>query len=216
MKPLPSLTDPPIECILLSQYQEELADYKKDVAALCEELVAMDMNDDDELFTTHSTLERRLSTTSHKIKTLRIVPSTDSRTTDGTGVRLPKRDVPTFDGDIVHWKQFTVAVHSKTNMSNAEKTVYLQHAIKDAYYAKSAIEGFSHSGENYDEAIKCVKSRYDRPRLIHRTHVQLILDVPSLREGSGKELRAYTIPFNITSVPLRRWEVNFLGYSLPR
>ena len=154
-------TDPPIKRILLSRYQEEMADYKKDVAALFEELVAMDMDDDDELFTTHSTLERRLSTSSHKIKTLRIVPSTDSCTTDGTGVRLPKLDVPTFDANIVHWKQFwdqfTVAVYSKTNLSNAEKTVYLQHAIKDGS-AKSAIEGLSHSGDNYEEAIKCIKT----------------------------------------------------------
>lgn len=34
-----------------------------------------------------------------------------------------------------------------------------------------------------------LKSRYDRPRLIQRTHVQLIVDTPPLKEGSGKELR---------------------------
>ena len=59
----------------------------------------------------------------------------------------------------------------------------IQHALKDGS-AKNAIEGLSHSGENYDEAVKCLKARYDRPRLIHRTHVQM-----PLREGHGKELR---------------------------
>ena len=39
------------------------------------------------------------------------------------------------------------------------------------------------------QAVKCLKARYDRPRLIHRTHVQMILDAPALKEGSGKELR---------------------------
>lgn len=100
--------------------------------------------------------------------------------------------MPTFDGDIIHWKQFwdqfVVAVHGKTSLSNAEKTVYLQHAIKDGS-AKNAIEGLSHSGDNYEEAVECLQSRYNRPRLIQRTHVQLIVDAPSLKEGSGKELR---------------------------
>ena len=63
-------------------------------------------------------------------------------TTDSTGVKLPKLGVPTFDGNIIHWKQFwdqfTVAVHSRTSLSNAEKTVYLQHAIKDGS-ARNAI-----------------------------------------------------------------------------
>jgi hypothetical protein len=54
---------------------------------------------------------------------------------------------------------------------------------------KDAIEGLSHSGENYDEAVKCLKARYDRPLLIHRTHVQMIVDTLPLKEGHGKELR---------------------------
>ena len=67
--------------------------------------------------------------------------------------------------------------------------MYLQNAIKDGS-AKNAIEGLSHSGDNYEEAIECLKSRYNRLRLIQRTHVQLITDAPCLRDGSGKELRA--------------------------
>ena len=94
---------------------------------------------------------------------------------------------------MVHWKQFwdqfNVAVHSRTSLSDAEKTVYLQSAIKDGA-ARNAIEGLSHSGDNYKEAIECLKSRYDKPRLIQRTHVQFIVDAPPMKEGSGRELRA--------------------------
>ena len=79
-------------------------------------------------------------------------------------------------------------MHDKETLSNAEKTVYLQHAIKDGS-ASNAIEGLSHSGDNYEEAVQCLKSRYDRPRLIQRTHVQLILDTPPIKEGSGREQR---------------------------
>ena len=33
-----------------------------------------------------------------------------------------------------------------------------------------------------------VISYYDRPRLIHQTHVHLISEAPALKDGSGKEL----------------------------
>ena len=54
---------------------------------------------------------------------------------------------------------------------------------------KGVIEGLSKSGEHYEEAIKSLKVRYDRPRLIHQTHVRMILEATSLKEGTGKELR---------------------------
>ena len=47
------------------------------------------------------------------------------------------------------------------------------------------------SGDNYAEAIECLQDRYDRPRLIHKAHVRMILDTPSLKEGTGKELRRF-------------------------
>ena len=185
----------PFDRTLLSQYCDELSDYKKDLAHLYEELAAEAIADDDELFATHLTLERQLSDTNRKVKSLFTVPpgvAPTSHATDSSGVNLPKLDTPTFDGNIIHWKQFwdqfVVAVHNKTNLSNAEKSVYLQHAIKGGS-AKNVIEGLSHSGDNYEEAIECLKARYDRPRLIQRTHVQFIIDAPPLKEGSGRELR---------------------------
>ena len=104
-------------------------------------------------------------------------------------MRLPKRDVPSFDGHILNWQsfweQFCVA---RTNISDIEKLVYLRNSLKDGS-AKNAIEGLSHSGEQYKEAIQCLRSRYDRPRLIHQAHVKKIVDIPPIKEGTGKELR---------------------------
>ena len=108
------------------------------------------------------------------------------------GVKLPKPDVPTFNGDFLNWKnfwqQFQVSVHDRSNLTNTEKLVYLQNSIKDGV-AKQTIEGLTKSGEHYEEAIKCLIARYDRPRIIHQTHVRKILETPSLKEGNGKELR---------------------------
>ena len=66
-------TDTPVEHALLSQYQEEVSDYKKDIATLYEELITKNVADD-ELFVTHSALERQLSYTSYKIKSLLVTP----------------------------------------------------------------------------------------------------------------------------------------------
>ena len=51
------------------------------------------------------------------------------------------------------------------------------------------MEGLSNSGDDYKEAIDCLRKRYDRPRLIHQAHVRAILEAPALKEGNGKELR---------------------------
>ena len=132
--------------IELNQCQEELSDYKRDLAALYEDLVTRDIADDDELFRQHSLLERKLSGVSQKLKGMLTPSTTTAPTTGVTGVKLPKLQVPSFDGNLIHWRQFwdqfATAVDCKTDLSNAEKTVYLQQALKDGA-VKSSIEGLS-------------------------------------------------------------------------
>jgi len=96
---------------------EEVSDYRKDIAT---QLITKIIPEDNKLFVTHSTLKRQLSSTSYKITSLLVVPPMDTptpATTDGTGVKLPKLNVHTFNGNITRWKQFwdqfTVAVHSR-------------------------------------------------------------------------------------------------------
>lgn len=88
----------------------------------------------------------------------------------------------------IFWEQFVVSVHARSNLTDTEKLAYLRHALKGGG-AKGVIEGLSRSRDHYNEAVTCLKSRYDRPRLIHQAHVQKILEAPSLKDGSGRELR---------------------------
>lgn len=94
--------------------------------------------------------------------------------------------------DILQWKsfweQFSISVHGRTKLSDSEKLVYLQQALKGGT-AKQSIEGLSKSGDNYSEAVKCLQDRYNHPRFIHQTHMRRILETPALKEGTGKELR---------------------------
>ena len=197
---------------LLEEYQAQLLDYKTILTAIQTELLSVDDQDEvsDQLIL-YSELEGILFECSHNIRRLvKSCPGLSTARTSGhvnSGVRLPKLDVPTFDGGILHWKQFweqfCVSVHDRTSLTDAEKLVYLQHALKGGS-AKAVIEGLSQSGEQYSEAVQCLVSRFDRPRLIHQTHVMMILETPQLRDGNGKELRRLhdcTTWFNNTSAP---------------
>ena len=84
---------------IVQQCQEQLSDYKKDLAALYSDIIDLEPKDDDELFAHHSKIETALFDCSHKIKKLinSQLESTAS-VASGTGVKLPKIDVPTFDG----------------------------------------------------------------------------------------------------------------------
>ena len=85
--------------------------------------------------------------------------------------------------------------------------MYLRHSLKDGA-AKKVIEGLSQSGDQYAEAIMCLKCRYDRPRLIHQTHVKKIVEIAPLKEGSGKELR-YLHELHSSTLELSKpWDKN--------
>ena len=81
------------------------------------------------------------------------ISKTNAPVADGKGVRPPKLDVPTFDGDVLQWsqfwEQFKISVHDRPHLSDSENLVYLQQAVKNGS-AKPVIEGLSHSGENYN------------------------------------------------------------------
>lgn len=153
---------------LLEQYQEQMGDVKKELSDIYEEFVAVDLPDDHALVIRHADLEKLHFDCSHIIK--KLLGSHASRTTKAAATpadktsKLPKLDVPTFDGDILRWQpfweQFETSVHNRTSLSNAEKLVYLQQAIRSGS-ARTAIKGLSHSGDQYDEAVGCLKGRYN-------------------------------------------------------
>ena len=128
---------------------------------------------------TISAIDKELFDLSLIIKRLLYNPETSEAAPshENRGVRLPKLDVPTFNGDIIR-----CPIHNRTDISDTEKLVYLRHVIKDGTVA----EGLSRSGEHYAEAVEFLKSRHNCPRLIHQTHVRNISGVPNLK---GKELR---------------------------
>ena len=87
---------------------------------------------------------------------------------------LPRIEILTFDGNILNWwlfwEQFQVAVHDKPHLEEVDKLTYLRVALKEGP-ARNVVQGLTQTAKRYYDAVRCLKDRYDRPRLIHREHV---------------------------------------------
>ena len=109
-----------------------------------------------------------------------------------SGINLPRIEIPTFDGNILNWRlfweQFQAAVHDKPHLGEIDKLTYLRDALKDGP-ARNVIQGLTQTAESYQEAVRCLKDRYDRPRLTHREHVRSIVQAPPMKADNGRELR---------------------------
>ena len=53
---------------------------------------------------------------------------------------------------------------------------------------RNVIQGLTQTAESYQEAIECLKARYDFPLITHQEHVQSIVQAPVLKSNSGREL----------------------------
>ena len=171
------------------------SDIKTELSTCRDGSYRLELPDDHDLWLRYSQLKTMHFNCCHIVK--RILSSTDtsvstSARADTKGLKVLKLEAPAFDGDVLNWKhfweQFSISIYSRANLSDAEKFVYLQRSLEGGS-ARSVIQGLSGTGENYSKAFECLKSRYDRPRLIDQSHVKAILETPSLKDGSGKELR---------------------------
>lgn len=178
--------------LLVQQYQEELSDFKTELTDCRNRLCRLDLHSDNELCTQYSELKASHFDACHSVKKILSSLATPTGNDAAQGLKVPKLEAPTFDGDLLNWthfwEQFRVSIDQRANLSNAEKLVYLQQSLKGGT-AKSVIQGLSSTGEHYEKAIECLKARYDRPRQIHQSHVKVIMEITPLKHGSGKELR---------------------------
>ena len=103
-------------------------------------------------------------------------------------VRLPKINLPTFDGKVTEWQsfweRFESGVHQK-RLRDVDKFHYLRSVLEGE--AKLAIEGFELSSANYEAALSILKERFGRQEAIIFAHIQGLLSI-QLDEG-GRQSR---------------------------
>ena len=92
----------------LQQHQEQMIEFKKELKEIETSLLEIDLEGGDPLMEAQRAVESSIFDCSLTIKK-RLHPKPDvspSATADAPGVKLPKLEVPTFDGDILNWKGF--------------------------------------------------------------------------------------------------------------
>ena len=181
----------------LQNYLEDILALKARITGLEDEILSSTIEDTSPLMDKAASIKKDLANEDFEVKRL-LRKVEDEHKTPVTHkeaiIELPRISAPTFDGNILNWvtfwEQFKVAIHSNDRLHDAQKFVYLREAVKDGS-ANQVIQGISHSAGSYNVAVDSLRKRYDRPRHIHKNHVQALVDTPNIRTGSGKELRQF-------------------------
>ena len=95
--------------------------------------------------------------------------------------RIPKLDIPTFNGDIMKWAsfwaQFEASIDSHERLSDVRKLAYLWKAITDPDMLQSGAE----TRRLYSEVVAVLKLRFDHTREIHRNHCQRLTQFETVK-----------------------------------
>lgn len=106
-------------------------------------------------------------------------------------VRLPKIDLPVFQGHYQHWLEFRNTfislIHSRSDIDNINKLHYLRASLKGS--ALLVIDNLDFKAENYEAAFKLLCDRYDNKRLLVNNHVRELFNVEHMRSESCFAIR---------------------------
>ena len=94
-------------------------------------------------------------------------------------IRLPRLEVPKFSGKVHEWQEFwdgfSSAIHDNANLSEVDKFSYLRGLLLEP--ARSTIQGFALTADNYKAAVDLLRKRYGKKTLIQRTYINELLNV---------------------------------------
>ncbi|XP_044172256.1 uncharacterized protein LOC122956638 [Acropora millepora] len=99
----------------------------------------------------------------------------------GSKVRLPKLQLPSFDGNFkdwsAFWDSFDSAINSNQSVTPIERFSYLRASLRGSVAA--TINGLSLSSANYEAAVALLKERYGDPqKIIINAHMDALVNLP--------------------------------------
>ena len=109
-----------------------------------------------------------------------------------SGVRLPKINLPKFNGDVTKYQHFIqsfkCSIEANESLSDVHKLNYLINSLEGPAY--KALEGFQIVEENYKKALDILKARYGKPQHIISAHMQALLKLQTYQNDNISDLRA--------------------------
>jgi len=108
----------------------------------------------------------------------------------GQDVRLPKLELPTFNGNPLEWQSFWQIFESAVDsqrIPNVQKINYLFSRLKDAAYR--AVEGYAVTNDNYPLVVEALKNRFGADKVLTEALEAELINLPHANE-SVASLRA--------------------------
>ncbi|XP_046142184.1 uncharacterized protein LOC123987907 [Osmia bicornis bicornis] len=106
-------------------------------------------------------------------------------------VKLPKIDLPKFDGRIETWitvkDAFHTLIHTQPGLSKIQKLHYLRLSLSGK--AEAAVRAFSITEDNYEAAWNHINEIYDNKRALVLRHTALLLYTPAMPDDSSESIR---------------------------
>ncbi|CAB4013360.1 Hypothetical predicted protein [Paramuricea clavata] len=108
-------------------------------------------------------------------------------------VRLPKIELPTFDGDILCWQSYyqsvKVSIVDNSALADVQKLEYIMRSLKGV--AAESVKGFSIVAENYESVLSTLKERFGHSRLILDAHMRGLIHLPGLSAEDATSMRVF-------------------------
>ena len=132
-----------------------------------------------ELFSRIMDLKAKYDEENPRIETISTTPArVEHITSSHTQSRLPKIELPTFDGDILgwqsFWESFSSALGKDPSLTNADKLFYLRSSIR-CEEGKAVVQNATGSGDDFDDIVMTLKKRFDRRREAYKIRVKRIV-----------------------------------------
>ena len=133
----------------------------------------------------------------------------------GAKPRLPKINLPRFNGEITRfssfWDSFESLVHKNEELSGIDKFNYLVSLLEGP--AARAVQGLPLTETNYDHAVELLKERYGNKQKIVSAHMEELLKLPICSQEKTSELRSLYDKINIHIRGLESLGVNAEHYG---
>ena len=109
-----------------------------------------------------------------------------------SGVRLPKINLPKFNGDVTKYQHFLqcfkCSIEANETLSDVNKLNYLINSLEGPAY--KSLEGLQIIEENYKKAMDILNDRYGKSQRIISAHMQALLKLQTYQNDKTSDLRA--------------------------
>ncbi|XP_071170914.1 uncharacterized protein [Mytilus edulis] len=95
--------------------------------------------------------------------------------------RLPKLDLPYFNGDILKWQTFwdcfESSIHYNDTLTPIQKFNYLKAQLEGS--AAQTVDGFALTNGNYETAVNLLRDRFEQPSKLIHAYMKALMNLPA-------------------------------------